>query len=195
MFRNNWTSQFIDIAGSKCLDEAKIGDYIKPSNGDYTEVYGLSHFNPYQESQFIQLQYQSDTIPVFSYLEISPRHVDKLNGMIVNNIQIDIRQGLFAPLTYSVDFMVNEVIVSNYVDVLDHGWIWNQHTVGHIMFLPQRIFCSCFLDTLKNEKYIDGYGYLAYDIVRGLLIVQSMILLVTIALVACVFVVIWYLCY
>lgn len=178
---------YIKNIGYKRLDAVKIGDYIKSSNGDFTRVYGFGHLDPYLESEFLQLHSQSHTIPLFSYLEVSPMHLvsidlnnqtnmvrasdvaigDKLSGMNVKKIQIVVRQGLYAPLTYSGDFMVNGVIVSNYIDVVDHGWIRSQHTIGHILFFPQRIFCSYFMKTCINENYVDGYGYLAYVVISG----------------------------
>lgn len=75
--------------------------------------------------------------------------------------------GLYAPLTFSRDFIVYGVTASNYVDVFDDDWILDQNFVGHILFFQQRIFCSYFMEECKREKCIDGYGYLAYVILYG----------------------------
>jgi hypothetical protein len=97
----------------------------------------------------------------------------KLTGIIVRKIQKIIRRGLYTPLTNTRDMMVNGVIVSKYVAILDHDWIWHQHLIGHILFFLPHTFCRCFLEACKKENYIHGYGYLAYVIIHGSSIVQS----------------------
>jgi Hint module len=120
-----------------------------------------------------------------SFLEISPRHLifvdknmkqiliraadvkvgDVLSTKQVIEIQIVVRHGVYAPLTQSGNINVNELLASNYVDVLDYNVLWNQHILGHIMFSPQRLLCFYFIQTCKNEIYINGYGILAYVLV------------------------------
>jgi Hint module len=80
-------------------------------------------------------------------------------------IRIVVRHGLYAPLTQSGDIVVNGILASNYVDVLDYNALWNHHALGHFIFTPQRYFCSYFIGTCKREMYINGYSILAYILV------------------------------
>jgi Hint module len=88
----------------------------------------------------------------------------------VKFIQEVIRRGVYAPLTQSGDIQVNGILASNYVDLLELPsmiLLPDQHTLAHILFYPQRIFCRVFLDICKKEIYIHGYGPLSYLLVSG----------------------------
>ena len=115
------------------MDEVKIGNYIKCSNGNFTQIHGFGHMDPYP----ITLSVKHHRC-VFILIVISPSHlvsIDQrnqsnlfcasdveigytLSGIILENIRCVVRQGLYAPLTYSGDFIANEEIVSNYIDWL-----------------------------------------------------------------------------
>ena len=87
---------------------------------------------------------------------------DMLHGRRVAKIQNVARRGVYAPLTH-------------YVDVLNENWGWNQHVLGHMILFPQRIFCSYFIETCKEEGYINGYGYLSYIVVRVASVINQVI--------------------
>lgn len=92
---------------------------------------------------------------------------DSLNGNIVESIHTVHRNGVYAPLTQSGDFFVNDnIIVSNYINILQYSYMRDQHILGHALFVPQRLLCKYFIDTCKKETYINGYGSLAYIIVK-----------------------------
>jgi Hint module len=93
---------------------------------------------------------------------------DTLSGRKVKSILPLLRYGVYSPLTQSGDMMVSGIHVSNYVDIITNNNIndWNQHVLGHAMFFPQRLYCSMYINRCQNEKYIQGYGILAYVIVR-----------------------------
>jgi Hint module len=85
-----------------------------------------------------------------------------LSGKVGTAIRSIFRQGVYAPLTQSSDIVVNGIKASNYVNILDDTNVhigWNQHILGHSYYLPQRMFCSYFLDVCKKEHYFDGYGF------------------------------------
>jgi Hint module len=95
---------------------------------------------------------------------------DELSGgNIVATIEYVKRRGVYAPLTQSGDMMISGIYASNYVQVFN-GFsskilFWNQHDWGHIIFAPQRWFCTCFLESCKKEMYFNGYGLVAYLVV------------------------------
>lgn len=95
---------------------------------------------------------------------------DKDGVAVVKAIHLIRRNGIYAPLTQSGDLLVSGIHVSNHIDILDttnHMMIWNPHVVGHALFLPQRLFCRCYIDACaKIATYNnDGYGMIAYMIV------------------------------
>jgi Hint module len=95
---------------------------------------------------------------------------DELSGgHIVTAIEYVKRRGVYAPLTYSGDMMISGIHVSNYVQAFDDYssriMFRNQHDWAHMIFTPQRWFCSYFLEHCKKERYINGYGLIAYFVV------------------------------
>jgi Hint module len=164
------------------------------SSDQFSMVYGFGHMSHIQEAKYLRFLFldKSDGRDntalennASSFVEISPMHLifvdknmkqiliraadvkvgDQLNRKQVIEIQIVMRHGLYAPLTYSGVIVVNGILASNYVDVLDYHILWNQHTCGHFIFSPQRLFCSYFIETCKKEIYINGYGIFAYVII------------------------------
>jgi Hint module len=172
------------------INQVKIGDYIRAGNGkDYTQVYGYGHYDNNLESEFVQVSFTGNDDSV---LEMSPSHIlfaqrtvsstssnimitasdimvnDILNTQTIHSIQRVRRRGVYAPLTYSGDFMINGIRVSNYVKIFDNKFNmkWDHHALGHVCFLPQRLFCRYVLHVCQMETYINGYGIFAWIIVH-----------------------------
>jgi Hint module len=173
----------------------RIGDMVKSNDDIYTQVYGFGHLDHQHEGTFLHITFkmcdrQTCQYPAL-FLEISARHLvmitknensyhipamdvvvgDILSGQQVETIHSVIRRGIYAPLTQSGEIMVSGILVSSYVDLIDHHNIartwkgWNRHIAAHILFHPQRYFCYHYLDICKKEIYINGYGILAYAII------------------------------
>jgi Hint module len=184
------SSNFVEVkdVGYIRINQVKIGDYIRAGNGkDYTQVYGYGHYDNNLESEFIQVSF---TVDNNSILEISPSHIlfvqrtvnkmkrsimiaasdimvdDILNTQTIRSIQRVQRRGVYAPLTYSGDFMINGIRVSNYVKLFDNKFNMDHHALGHACFLPQRLFCTFFMHVCQKETYINGYGRLAWIIIH-----------------------------
>jgi Hint module len=190
---SGWNMVEVKGGGNLRMDQLKIGDFVLSGNGRFSQIYGFGHLDHDQEAVYLQIDFAGSTEnrtydhPHSSTLEISPRHLilaekdhvqyairaadvvmgESLNGLRVTNIQTVRRRGIYAPLTYSGDIIVSGVRSSNYVDNLDHDLRWNMHMVGHVLFFPQRVFCSAFIETCKKEGYIDGIGYFSYVLACG----------------------------
>jgi Hint module len=131
----------------------------------------------------------------FSFIELSVRHLimierhdkqqrvpasdirvdDILSGQRVKSIQEVIRRGVYAPLTQSGDIQVNGILASNYVDLFNLPLmilLMDQHTMAHILFYPQRMFCCLWIKLCTKEIYIHGYGPLAYLLVSGSIMID-----------------------
>jgi Hint module len=169
-----------------------IGDLVKSRDDMFTQVYGFGHFDHNLEGTFLHISFENNdtrqTIPSpVSSLEISSRHLvmvekdnknyripaanvvvgDILSGQRVHTIQNVVRRGVYAPLTQSGEIIVSGILSSNYVNLLDLAMVQDQHTIGHLLFTSQRFFCRYFIATCKNERYVDGYGLLAYLLVTS----------------------------
>jgi Hint module/LVIVD repeat len=100
---------------------------------------------------------------------------DLLSQQRVISIHEVERYGVYAPLTQSGIIAVNGIVASNYVNLLDFVPVqfWDQHTIGHIVYSGQRLFCYYFLTTCQNESYIKGYGVFTYGIVASTTILNQ----------------------
>jgi Hint module len=178
-----------------------IGDLVKSGDGTFTQVYGFGHLDYNLEGTFLRISFEKNDVPSpVSSIEISARHLvmiekekkqyripaadiavgDILSGQRVHTIQEVVRRGVYAPLTQSGEIIVSGILASNYVKLVDLAMVQNQHTIGHLLFTSQRFFCRYFIDTCKNERYVDGYGVLAYVIVTiASFIQQSQTIFVT----------------
>jgi Hint module len=181
---SGWNIVEVKDVGYIRMDQLAIGDYVRSGDGEFTIVYGFGHLDRQIKATFLQIAFNGtdNSVP----LEVSDEHLlmintdqliqpirasevsigDWLNGRQVLNIRTVDRLGVYAPLTYSGDLMVSEVHGSNYVAVLDHEWIWDQHSLGHVLHLPQRMFCCYFMEVCMYERYVNGYGYVAYLVVQ-----------------------------
>jgi Hint module len=133
---------------------------------------------------------KQESILPSSFIEISERHLimiernhkqyrlpakevrvdDILSGQRVKSMHEVIRRGVYAPLTQSGDIRVNGIVASNYVDLLEFPsmtFLPDQHTLAHVLFYHQRLFCYSFIELCKKEIYIHGYSPLAYLLVGG----------------------------
>lgn len=199
---SGWNTVEVKDMGHIQIAHLKIGDHVRTSDGQFTQVYGFGHMDPAKEAVFLQIFFdgyigkREHYMNASSFvLEISPRHLlmmdisnqkypirasevivgDKLSGLTVNKISPIRLRGVYAPLTFSGDLVVSGVHVSNYVNVLEYNaWIQNQHALGHALFFPQRMFCNNLIEICKKEKCINGYGYTAYVVVRGSLIINQL---------------------
>lgn len=172
------------------MSQLRVGDFVKSSREKFTQVYGFGHFNHEEVGTYLRILF--DTTERLqpsnfstAFIEISSNHLvmmdksskkmhiraadviigDELSGRTVVEIQTVARRGLYAPLTKSGEIIVGGILASNYIEVLNFQLSFDQHTLGHVVFTPQRLFCHYFLETCKDEIYINGYGVLAYVIV------------------------------
>jgi Hint module len=171
------------------MHQLRIGDMVKSGDANsivFTQVYGFGHLDYDKEQTFLHIGFDGEFCISSNALYISPQHLvfvirnhetypiqamdvilgDILLGttreehLVVLTIQMVRQRGVFAPLTQSGDIVVNGVVASNYVDALqDAKLIWLQHTLGHIVFYPQRSFCYYFIETCKKEGYWQDFAF------------------------------------
>jgi len=156
--------------GSISMDSLKIGDYARASNGKFSRVLSFAHFDEETEAEYLQISAEGLMAP----LEVTGRHFvfvsdkavradgvktgDMLGNNMVTDIQVVKRTGLYAPITYSGDIMVSEVLASSYVSFLDEIHL-DENMMTHMFFAPHRLACSINFSWCEKETYSkDGYS-------------------------------------
>jgi Hint module len=88
----------------------------------------------------------------------------------IQSIRYIKRRGVYAPLTQAGYLLVSNVMVSNYVHLLnDHinsYLLWHQHTLGHILFFSYRYYCQFNIKQCQKFRYYEGYSYWSYYVVK-----------------------------
>lgn len=177
------------------INQLNIGDYIRSGNGLYTQVYGFGHFDQNLEAEFLQINFEDQSLDDNIRFEISPKHLvfvdrtkkhhqitirasdivvgDIISNKKVSSIHLVTRRGVYAPFTQTGDLLVGNIRVSNYVDILEYNWFLDQHTLGHAYMFPRRLFCHYFVDHCKEETYTNGYSCWARFILRFASIINA----------------------
>lgn len=166
----------VDVRGKGLItmDSLKIGDYVLADKDEYSRVYSFSHLDHETKTDFLQIHAEGLESP----LEISARHMlyandkmrpasevkegDMLDGnKKVSEIKNIERRGVYAPVTESGKIVVNGVLSSSYVALLDHSSV-NMHDATHAVFAPHRMACAFNFGICEKETYTDGYSNWIY---------------------------------
>jgi hypothetical protein len=166
----------VDVQGKGLvsMNSLKIGDYVLAGKEEYSRIYSFSHLDHGLKSKFLQIHAQGLEFP----LEISKRHMlyvnDKMRpasqvkegDMLDGNKKVSAikeveRRGVYAPVTESGTIVVNGVLASTYVSLLDHSFV-NMHTATHAVFAPHRMVCAFSFGICEKETYTDGYSNWIY---------------------------------
>jgi hypothetical protein len=161
--------------GSVSMDRLRIGDWVRTSVADkdaaYSRVYSFHHIDPDVEVEFLQLYTDQMQLPI----EITADHmIFTATGKAVRASQVQVgdvltdqhpvtkiesvkRRGLYAPVTESGDIVVNGVVASCYVALLDTTLI-NQHALAHATCAIKRLACG-MMPSLCNEETYDEDGF------------------------------------
>jgi hypothetical protein len=159
--------------GTVPMDQLRIGDWVRSSDKDtYSRVYSFGHIDPHAEVEFLQLYTDQMELPI----ELSANHMiftatsDKAipssqvqvgdlltNQHRVTKIEPVKRRGLYAPITETGDIVVNGVLASCYVALLDTALI-DQHAIAHKTLAIQRLACG-MMPSLCNDETYDEDGF------------------------------------
>ena len=141
------------------MKDLQRGDEVKVAEGIYERVYGFGHRHETLEIEYLELILSTGTV-----LEISADHMVSVQGNFVPAkeirngnlvsvlmdgtmalfkvvaIQRIVRQGAYAPFTWSGTILVNGVLASTYV-ALPSVPLSSYQAVSHLATLPRRILC------------------------------------------------------
>jgi hypothetical protein len=164
--------------GQISISKVRIGDYIRGGNGQFSRVISLGHFDDATEATYLQIYANGLEKP----LEVTSSHMlfvagksalasqvklgDMLGEHPVTKISTVWRRGVYSPVTFSGDILVNGVHVSCYVSLLDGISARLQHTASHSTLSAYRMMCYYDFDFCQNETYIHGVSDRLVFVVR-----------------------------
>lgn len=187
--------------GEVTMEDLEIGDSVLVSAGKYEPVYSFGHKDTSSSMDFVQIHSNGISKP----LELTGDHMVYVNGypvradsvkpgdMItadaaahaVTKISSVNRKGLYMPITASGKIVVNGVLASNYVSVMDvvpgvlnHPLLFwlSEHNMHHMWMAPVRMLCfgvsSSFCEGTHTEDGIlqwlwNGKAALEYTESKG----------------------------
>jgi hypothetical protein len=168
------SNNMVDVLGKGIvsLDRLEIGDYVRSRDDHFSRVYSFSHIDRRKAANFLQIYLSGLPSP----LEISPKHMvfvkdkavraesvnvgDWMGNYEVQMIKSIKLRGVYAPVTESGEILVNGILASCYVSILDNAPFLDQHRIAHAFLALQRSICRWNFDFCVNESYTDeGYSF------------------------------------
>jgi len=168
-----------DSRGMISMDSLRIGDSVRVKDGKFSKVYSFGHRDTGVVVNYLQIKTNEFQDP----LEIShihmlfvqdgattksvPASTIKVGDMIltengntakVRNIKNVQRKGAYAPFTTSGDIVVNGLLASNYVSLMEETTVIpvTMQWIAHTFKAPHRMLCSLNFAICKNETYDSG---------------------------------------
>jgi len=172
--------------GRVTIASIKIGDSVRvrPDGNDFSQVYSFGHYDKHIPAEYVQIHTKGSNLP----LELSKDHMlfvqegsisksvptsaikvgDKLivvaNGggvTEVDKIGSVTCRGSFAPFTKTGTIVVNDVLASNYVSLMDKSPV-SMQWMAHAFNAPHRIVCALSFEICENETYTNGISNWVY---------------------------------
>lgn len=165
----------VENVGAVKMATLKLGDKVLVDNGQVFEtVYSFGHYSPTKQTRYINFHFASVRL---QSLEITANHMVFLtDGTVIpagrvkvgdsilaskNNffdttvIAIDsvVREGAFAPFTFSGSIVVNGVVTSNYIALDEESFFGSNHWVAHLFQSPHRLVCKTLPEVCNSELY------------------------------------------
>ncbi len=198
-------SNTVQVEGKRsvAMKDVRIGDKVKDANGNMVKVYSFGHYHPNNTVEYLQIFAQGLGKP----LEVSKNHLVFVNGTTVpasslspgdmidlvtnekktraqvKQINVVVRNGVYAPFTTSGTIVVSGVAASSYVthqmnsSVLILGQFQtplSMHWFSHVSVTPRRLLCSLLgmKYCRKTETYdadgICSWAQEPYQLIRWL---------------------------
>ena len=180
-------SNVVDVAnrGPVRMQDLQLGDMVMVGQGIYEPIYSFGHLAPMTIATFLQIKTTTSTLRLTNEHMIFTKSGDVVpasriqlgdyllsdSGLddLVESIQTVQERGLYAPFTPSGKLVVNDILVSSYVSMLDEkdlklGWIsLNQQWLNHAVLFPHRLLCHHFASCPTEEYSPDGISVWQYQ--------------------------------
>ena len=176
---------YVANRGPVRMHDLQLGDMVKVGQGIYEPIYSFGHLAPMTIATFLQIKTTTSTLRLTNEHMIFTKSGDVVpasriqlgdyllsdSGLddLVESIQTVQERGLYAPFTPSGKLVVNDILVSSYVSMLDEkdlklGWIsLNQQWLNHAVLFPHRLLCHHFASCPTEEYSPDGISVWQYQ--------------------------------
>ena len=173
-------SNLVDVAnrGPVRMQDLQLGDMVMVGQGIYEPIYSFGHLAPMTIATFLQIKTTTSTLRlthehmVFTKAgDVVPVSRLQVGDYLLRGSSLDDRvesirtvqeRGLYAPFTPSGKLVVNGILVSSYVSMLEEkdlelGWIsLNQQWLNHAVLFPHRLICHHFASCSTEEYSPEG---------------------------------------
>jgi hypothetical protein len=169
---------YVANRGPVRMHDLQLGDMVKVGQGIYEPIYSFGHLAPMTIATFLQIKTTTSTLRLTNEHMIFTKSGDVVpasriqvgdyllsdSGLDdrVESIQTVQERGLYAPFTPSGKLVVNDILVSSYVSMLNEkdlklGWIsLNQQWLNHAVLFPHRLLCHHFASCPTEEYSPEG---------------------------------------
>jgi hypothetical protein len=173
----------VKIKGSTRMKDLKLGDEVLVEGNIFSKVYSFGHRHETMTSEYLRIISDQSSHP----LEISPDHMVFLSGgravpastlrvgdqfetssvtgqrQTLVSIETVVREGAYAPFTYSGTILVDGFKASSYVSFQGSPFLklgtfttpLSYQWMAHASQLPHRLYCS-YISSCTTEKYNDA---------------------------------------
>jgi hypothetical protein len=165
------------------MKDLKLGDMVHVGKGLYEPVYSFGHFAPTTYSTFVCVHTAVSTLLLTDdHMVFTKRHKSvpasalQVGNFVLDDSGMEVRiemiqtvrdRGLYAPFTPSGKIVVNNILVSSYVALLDEKDLTltlgrmklSHHWLSHASIFPHRLVCYHFASCSAERYNVDGISH------------------------------------
>jgi hypothetical protein len=162
------------------MEDLKVGDMVHVGKGLYEPVYSFGHVAPTTYATFVRLHTAKSTLLLTNdHMVFTKRHKSvpasalQVGDFVIDDSGMEVRiemiqtvreRGLYAPFTPSGKIVVNNILVSSYVALLDEKDLTlslgrmtlSHHWLSHAAVFPHRLVCYHFASCSAERYNSDG---------------------------------------
>eukprot|EP00548_Thalassiothrix_antarctica_P002281 CAMPEP_0194138802 /NCGR_PEP_ID=MMETSP0152-20130528/8537_1 /TAXON_ID=1049557 /ORGANISM="Thalassiothrix antarctica, Strain L6-D1" /LENGTH=672 /DNA_ID=CAMNT_0038836393 /DNA_START=24 /DNA_END=2042 /DNA_ORIENTATION=+ len=195
-----------NIQKTKFMKDVRLGDQVMVDNERYESVYSFGHYDP---NSVVKNVFVTLTTLNGKSLTLTPNHMVRTANrgtipassvkpqqdylltqtmesslVIDNKINASPQKGMYAPFTKSGYLIVDDIVVSNYIAMIDEsssvmGGIITHQWIAHAFNAPHRFYCkrnSCMTENYTSDglsTWIAKPMYVAKQITNNNIILQT----------------------
>jgi len=167
----------IQNEGPKKMKELKVGDLVRVASGNFEPIYSFGHYGPNHDAEFLEIATVGGKLRITSDHMVYERH----NGFIpasavqvgdflvremddqsqlVTAIRTVKASGTYAPFTPSGTFVVDNLVVSSFVQLSQMPFFVSPQWMARAGEFPHRLVCHHLGNDCRKELYDEqGINY------------------------------------
>lgn len=167
----------IQNKGATKMEELKIGDMVRVASGNFEPIYSFGHYGPNHDAEFLEIatvggklritsehmvyERQNGFIPA-SAVQVGDSLVREMDdqNQLVTAIRTVKASGTYAPFTPSGTFVVDNLVVSSFVQLSQMPFFVSPQWMARAGEFPHRLVCHYLGSDCRNELYDEqGINY------------------------------------